>query len=309
VIDTKNLSKLGLGTWGFGGFKDFDPSADIQKQTEAIAHTLNHGINYVETTLWYAQGQTAEILAEGIKKSGVSRKDIFISQGLYHYDHQTLRTLKQEVGKFHHLLDTNYSDVLLLLMKGFNKYGFEPVCNWLQEELDAGRARYVGVSNADKKLLPKLYNRFGSKLFCHELHVNYEVRNMEDLGIIAEADKLGIRNVIAQPLRRNRTAAHNWPLLVELAEKYGVDQNQVILAWMIARNFLPLIKSESVAHIDKNLAAQDIILSGADIARLNSWRPDYIYPKIDWSETGEGISPDQLANVFDAEYAKQHTSN
>jgi diketogulonate reductase-like aldo/keto reductase len=75
---------------------------------------------------------------------------------------------------------------------------------------------------------------------------------------------------------------------------------------LISKGYLPLTKSESIAHIDEHLKALDIPLSENDRAALDAFTPPgYTSPKIDWEKTGDGISIDQLSNVFDDDYNKQ----
>jgi diketogulonate reductase-like aldo/keto reductase len=304
--ETSKISTLGIGTWGLGGFKDFDPSIDRAEQVEAVAYTFNKGVNYAETTLWYANGVAAEILAEGLRASDKNRSDVFISQALYEYDHPTLITFKDEVSRFQEILGSEYCDALTISMKGFLRYGFDDVCVWLEEELSSRRTRYINVTNADKTFLSRLFERFGTKLFGHELHFNFEIREMEDLGILATGTSLGIRTIVAQPLRRNRTALRNWEVLTTLAKTHEATQNQILLAWIIHHGYLPLIKSNQKDHIDENLAAEKVQLSVEDMQLLDEWRPDYTSPEIDWLGTGTGVKPDQLANEFDRLYDLQH---
>ncbi|HLC91579.1 MAG TPA: aldo/keto reductase [Candidatus Saccharimonadales bacterium] len=305
MLDIDKISKLGLGTWGLGGFARFDSDIDTKKQQTAVAYTLSKGINYVETTLWYSEGHAAQILADAIQESGVVREQIFISQAIYEYDQTTLESFSSEMGIFHKLLRTDYSDAVLVTMPGAKKFGVEKVFDWMDNLLNQGLTRYVSVTNANLEFLKLMQRRFGDKLFGHELHVNFEIRVMEELGIVKFADEHKIKNIIAQPLRRNRTAAHNWPLLKELADKYAYSQNQIILAWMMSRGFLPLVKSEKTEHIDENLHVLDITIDPGDVEKINAWRPDYRVPEIDWNKSGKGVDAAQLANVFDEEYERQ----
>lgn len=57
-------------------------------------------------------------------------------------------------------------------------------------------------------------------------------------------------------MRRNRTANRNYPLLVELSNKYNKTQNQVILNWIVKEKGLNvLIKSTNIERINENFEA------------------------------------------------------
>jgi hypothetical protein len=48
-------------------------------------------------------------------------------------------------------------------------------------------------------------------------------------------------------------------------------------------------------------------MDGVDYELLDSFKiPDYKEPKIDWDKSGDGVSIDQLSNVFDEQYERQN---
>lgn len=305
MITKKDLSKIGIGTWGVGGYMERDTSINEEKQVNAIAYMLNKGINLVEANAWYSQGYAVEILGKAIKKSSIKREDIFIVQAVY-LKNNTLNEVETEVDKVLKTLETNYIDSLQFTSSVFLQYGFDEACEVIQKLMDKGKVRFTSVTNENLDLLRKCHTKFGEKLFSHEVCYNFEVRANDTEGMIPYANENNILTVIYQPLRRNRTSGRNWPLLVELAQKYGKTQNQIILAWVIAKGYLPLTKSETVEHIDEHLEATTIKLEASDIARMDNFAPPgYKPPVIDWNKSGVGVSVDQLSNVFDDDYDEQ----
>lgn len=60
-----------------------------------------------------------------------------------------------------------------------------------------------------------------------------------------------------------------------------------------------LIKSTNINNINNNLEALDFTISKDDMEKLNNFEHQgFNKIKIDWSETGNGILIDQLANQF-----------
>ena len=98
MINKQDLSKIGIGTWGVGGFMERDTSINEQKQVDAIAYMLDGGINLVEANDWYSQGYAVEILGKAIKKSSVKRENIFVVQAVY-LKNNTLKDVGAEVDK------------------------------------------------------------------------------------------------------------------------------------------------------------------------------------------------------------------
>jgi len=159
------------------------------------------------------------------------------------------------------------------------------------------------MTNANLEYLQKYHEAFGDKLVSHEVHYSFEVRDNEYLGILDYADKHTIKNVIYQPLRRNRTALRKWDLLVRLARKYNKTQNQIILNWLVSKGYLPLIKSQSKTHIDENLAALGFVLASDDIKALDMFKvQDYEMQDIDWFVEHGGTTIFSLPNTFDEQY-------
>lgn len=83
MVNIKDLSKIGIGTWGIGGFAERNPQNDDKKQIEALIYMLNKGLNFVEANLWYSQGKAVELLATALRNSNVKREDLFICQAVY----------------------------------------------------------------------------------------------------------------------------------------------------------------------------------------------------------------------------------
>jgi len=103
-----------------------------------------------------------------------------------------------------------------------------------------------------------------------------------------------------QPLRRNRTANRNYPLLVELSEKYSKTQNQIILNWIIKHKKLNvLIKTTNNNRINENINSLNFEMDIKDYNKLDSFRAEeFDNIVIDWEGKG-GITVDQLANQFE----------
>ncbi|HZZ98547.1 MAG TPA: aldo/keto reductase [Candidatus Saccharimonadia bacterium] len=306
MIDRSDLSKMGIGTWGIGGFMEADPKNDDVGQADAMAYALNKGVNYVETVFMYAHGHAIDVLAQAIKKSKVKRDDIFITFSVYQRDAATIQEAKKRIDDFLRALEISSVDSIQFTMGLVNDLGLEAIEGLVNALIKEKKTRFTSLTNASPEFLKIYHKKFGNKLFAHEGVFNFEVRENETYGLTKYAQENNILNVIFQPLRRNSTATRKWPLLVELAKKYGKTQNQILLNWIVSKGFFPLVKSSSKKHIDENLEAFSFEIEPGDLQRLNSFKlPGYIPPKIDWYETGEGAKIHQLPNDFDQIYDEQ----
>lgn len=307
MIDIKKLSKVGIGAWGLGGFADRDDHNNDKRQITALVHSLKKGMNFIEINFWNSKGKSVELLAEAIRQSNVKRENLFYSLVLYNYYLPTLKDVEEEINKYFDLFQTDYMDSLEFTMPNFKLYGFDESCKFISDYISRSKARYTSLTNCNLEMLKKYHKVFGDKLFSHELHFSFEVRDNEDMGVTDYALENGMLNFIYQPLRRNRTAIRNWPLLVELSEKYRKTQNQIILNWINWKGFKPLIKSESIEHINENLDSFDFSLSNNDYLKIDKFRIGYKTPNIDWWQEGASgekihMLPNLIDDVLDGKY-------
>jgi len=297
---SKKLSKIGIGTWGIGGYMERDHTIDAKKQKNALIYMLQNGFNYVEANMWYSEGYSAEILANAIKESKVDRDKIFICQAIYLKDGKDFDSSISEVDAFCKIADTDYVDSIQFSAGSFARSSFEEISDWVESQIEKGKSKYTSITNQDIKLFEKYHERFGDKLFAHEVPYNFEIIVSETEGLIPYATKNDILTVVYQPLRRNNTAKRNWPVIVELADKYNKTQNQIILNWITNKGYLPLTKSETAAHIDEHIASVEFEMEAQDYEKLDNFQvPNVEKLKIDWDRTGNGYSLDQLSNVYD----------
>lgn len=297
------LFPIGIGTWGIGGFASINPNNDDNKQIDALVYMLSKGMNFIETNMWYAEGKMIKLLAKALKESGVSREALFITQTIYTYSAGNVIDAKNEIYKLQEILGIDYVDTLQLTLIDINAYGQEKSYELLHSALENKMSRYVSLTNGNLKSLKEFYNIFKESMFSHEVGFNFEIRENISNGVIDYAKENNILNVIYQPLRRNRTANRNWPILIDLSNKYNKTQNQILLNWIMSLGFLPITKSETKAHIDECLGAINFEMEKEDLNKLNFFSPpNYQSPKTFYENEGEGVRVDQLSNVFDDLY-------
>lgn len=307
MVIRKDLFPIGMGTWGVGGFVERNPNNDDQKQISAMVHMLRKGINYIELNVWTAQGCSVELVSNAVEQSGINRENLFLSQAIYSYTASTLEAANNELEKVLKLFGTKYIDSLSLNEAAISTIGKDSTYTWYEELLNSGKVHFINLNNPSLQTLEEVWQKFGDKLFSAEVGFNFEIRENDENGVIDFAIRNNVLCVIYQPLRRNRTAKRNWPLLLELSKKYNKSQNQILLNWIISRGFLPITKSETIAHIDEHINSTKFSIDSIDLKKLDNFRPqDYQRHKVYWGATGEGVRIDQLSNVFDDEYDKQN---
>ncbi len=141
------VSAIGFGCWEIGGgYGHFDDS-----EVEAAVHrALDLGINLFDTAEGYGFGQSERILGKAL---GARRKDaILVTKfGIYIEDGRGSRDSRREtalaaIDRSLKALGTDYVDVYLIHWPD-KKVPLEETMGALEEIVQAGKARFVGVSN------------------------------------------------------------------------------------------------------------------------------------------------------------------
>lgn len=134
-------------------------------------------------------------------------------------------------------------------------------------------------------------------LFSFEGLYNLECKQNEDVGILDYCKNHNILFLNYQPFRRNRTANHNYSVLVELANKYNKTQNQILLNYYVyEKKLLPITKANKIEHIDLNLGALNFRMEQEDYNKLNEFRcKEFDRLEVDWQDNG-GIPIYKFAN-------------
>jgi pyridoxine 4-dehydrogenase len=126
-----------------------------------------------------------------------------------------------------------------------------------------GKIRHIGVSNfteeqlrAAQRLTPivSLQNRY-----------NVDDRKSESLVDLCEQEQL-----VFLPWAPIQNLDGN-PAVQAAAQKYGVTAHQIVLAWLLARSpkILPIPGTGSLGHLEENVAAAGLKLTGAEVAAIS----------------------------------------
>lgn len=238
---------------GLGVFK----ATQEGEAMRAVTYALTHGYRLIDTAAAY---QNEEGVGQGIKESGVPRKEIFVTTKVWNdaqRNNDVLGAFERSLDK----LDMEYVDLYLLhwpVKESFHK-------SWedLQKIYESGRTKAIGVSNflphhldsllESTTLIPAV-NQFE----CHPLYNQAElIRYCKEKGIVAQAHT---------PLLRG--ALTDSPILKEIGEKYRKTPAQVALRWSLQNGVSAIPKSVTPSRIDENFNIFDFELSDEDMKQI-----------------------------------------
>lgn len=288
MINLKDIFPLGIGTFRID-------LTQKEASMNALIESFKFGQNYIDTSYLYENGNVMAFIGEFIKKVG--RDKLFITTKIEPTVEKTT-DIEEQLNRYLEIMDIDYVDCLMLHSVIFTKLPLIETYKEMNRMIERGKAKSLGLSNSNLKQLKEINEQYPISIY--EGVYNLECKLNENIGIIDYCKNNNIVFCAYQPLRRNRTAKRNYPLLVELASKYDKTQNQIILNWIInEKKMIALVKSTNINRINENKQALDFKMDIEDYERLNNFRSEeFDNVKVDWDDNG-GISIDQLANQFE----------
>lgn len=288
MINKKDIYPIGIGTWKI----DYE---NFEKEIESLIHSYELGQNYLSLSLLYNNGEVVRQMKKLIDKIG--REKLFLATNL-EPTIEKIEDIEKQLNQYLEILNIDFVDMLQLHKPSFSKLPLEQVYNEIDRLVKIGKVKYVGISNCNLEQLIEV-NKI-TKIDFFEGVYNLECKVYEDNGVLDYCKENNICFLCYQPLRRNRTAKRNYPILEKLSKKYNKTQNQIILNWIIKeKNITPLIKSTNISRIDENNNSLNFEMDKDDYKKLNDFRSkEFDNVLIDWEDNG-GIPIDQLANQFE----------
>ncbi|WP_372912002.1 aldo/keto reductase [Salinigranum sp.] len=247
------LPDIGLGTYRM---------TDRDECVRAVETALDVGYHHVDTAQMY---DNESYVGAGLANAfdSIDREDVVVATKLdtdntgYDDAVSTARESRDRLGL----------DVVDLLYVHWplEAYSPEETLPALDDLVDDGVAREVGLSNFLPAQLEEAMDRLDHDLFAHqvEMHPLCQQRELHELA--REHDHYLVAYC---PIARNRVA--DVPVLQDVAEAHDATPAQVSLAWLAAKeNVVPIPKASSPDHIRENLAATDLSLTADEVARID----------------------------------------
>lgn len=289
MLNKNDIFPIGIGTWKI----DYE---NIQNDIKGLKYSYGKGQNYLSLYMLYNGGAVVRSLKDYVDE--MDRNKVFINVNI-EPTIEKLEDIEKQLNEYLEILDIEYVDNLQLHTPKATRLSLIDTYNEMKRLVDIGKVRYLGISNCKLEQLKEVNEKV--KIDFFEGVYNLECKTNEDIGILEYCKDNNITFIAYQALRRNRTAKRNYPLLLELSEKYNKTQNQIILNWIIKeKGIKPIIKCTNIRRINENLESLEFEMEKIDYERLNNFRnEEFDNIKIDWNYTGEGITIDQLANQFE----------
>lgn len=249
---------IGFGTWQ-------TPDGDIAKHAVEVA--LNAGYRHIDTAAAYGNEKS---VGQAIKNSGINRHDLFITTKLWNADHG-YKSAKAAIDRSLQNLMVDYLDLYLIHWPNpvdmRDHWAEANAESWraMEEAVQAGKIRAIGVSNFRKRHLDELLKTAEIKPVVNQIMLNPSdlqpdvVKVNNELKLLSEAySPLGTGGLLV-----NETVN-------EIASEVGKSPAQVLIRWSLEHGFLPLPKSVHNKYIRANAEVFDFNLSSEQMNKLDS---------------------------------------
>ncbi|MFA9503415.1 aldo/keto reductase [Natrinema sp. H-ect1] len=245
------MPMLGLGTW---------QNDDPEQCAESVRTALETGYRHIDTAQAY---DNEEAVGEGIAAADVDREEIFLATKVWisNLDHDdVLETARASLDR----LGVDYVDLLYVHWPA-GEYDPEGTLSALSELYDEGLIENVGVSNFRPEDLEVAVDVCDAPIFANQVEL-HPLLPQAEIREACENDDIEV--VGYSPLARGQV--FDQPEIQEIAEKHGVTEAQVSLAWAREKGVTAIPKATGEDHIGDNWASLTVDLEQEDIDAIDA---------------------------------------
>lgn len=301
TLGRQGLTVSAIGYGAMGTTFAYGPGDD-QESVAAIRRAHDLGVTHFDTAELYGWGTGERLLGSALApirdQVTIATKFGFTPEA-YAPDSRP-EHVRAVVDASLRNLGTEWIDVLYQHIHD-PAVPIEDVVGVMQEFVQAGKVRYLGLSNTDAEQIRRAH-------LVHPISVlqtEYSVFSRESEALFPLVDELGIGLVAYSPLARGFLSGAVQPRsayaaddlrhqlewwapehfdanvgvvdgLTAIADAKGVSLSQLALAWVLAErdDVVPIPGSRNPGRVAENVAAADIRLTADEVARIDALSRD-----------------------------------
>ena len=225
-----------------------------------VLEALSVGYRHIDTAQSYFN---EEEVGNAIKKSGIDRKEIFITTKIW-IDNYGYDNCKKSVEESLKKLQTNYIDLVLLHQPFSDYYG---AWKALEDLYEQGVIRAIGVSNFYPDRLVDICKFARIKPMVNQIETNpYNAQKQAHEWL----NKYNVAHEAWAPLGEKRNGLFENETLNKIAKIHNKTVAQVILRWELQNDVIVIPKSTHKERMIENFNILDFELSDKEMEEINN---------------------------------------
>lgn len=271
-IQGRTVPSLGFGTWKLYG----------EACTKAVELALDIGYRHIDTAQIY---ENESEVGTALQNASIRREDIFLTTKVW-MSNVGRKTFASSVEESLRKLKTDYVDLLLIHWPVFDVPLKEQVES-LKAVQDSGKAKLIGVSNYPVAMMRETLEDYGVKIANNQVEYHPFLSQKPVLDFARTHD---LFMTAYSPLARGAVAGN--PTLKKIGEKYGKNEGQITLRWLIQQPGVAAIPKAASAHnIRNNMNIHDFTLSDEEMNDIFALaRPDGRLINPDWAPQWDQVA-------------------
>ena len=300
------VSRICMGCMGFGDASRGQHSWTIDEQhsREIIKKGLDLGVNFYDTAIGYQSGTSEQYVGKALKDFTSKREDFVIAtkflprtkeeidnniSGQQHIENMINTSLKN--------LNTDYVDLYIYHMWDWLT-PIEDILEGLNNQVKAGKVRYIGISNcfawqlakanaiAERENFAKFvsiqghYNLIFREEerevlpFCKEENIALTPYSALASGRLSrkpgEETKRAVEDKYAKFKYDSTAESDNLIInrVAEIAQNRNLTMTEISLAWLLTKTTSPVVGATKLHHIEGAAKAVDVNLTDEEIKYL-----------------------------------------
>lgn len=302
-----NVSRICMGCMGFGDPNNGQHSwtLDEEHSREIIRHGLELGINFFDTAIGYQSGTSEQYVGRALRDFA-KRDEVVVATKFLPRTQEEIENGVSGQQHIQRMIDTSLKNLgmdhvdLYIYHMWDHQTPLYDIMDGLNRIVQAGKARYVGISNCFAYQLAKanaLAEKEGfAKFISVQGHYNLIFREEErEMARLCAEDNIAMTPYSAlaggrlskhpgETSRRleedsyakfkyDATAQQDGVIIqrvAELAEKRGVTMTEISLAWLLTKATSPVVGATMRHHVEGAAKATEIALTPEETVYLEA---------------------------------------
>lgn len=246
------IPQLGLGVF---------QTPDGKATSQAVTWALQAGYRHIDTAMIYGN---EESVGQGIRDSGLKRRDVFLTTKLWNDDIRSGRA-KEAFEESLDRLGTDYVDLYLI---HWPAQGWQQAWQDMEELYRQRRVRAIGVCNFQQHHLEELHSISSTKPAVNQIESSPQFVNQELIDYCHGELRVDVEAY--SPLGGTGGSVLSDPRLESISRRVGRSPAQVVLRWHIQRGLIVIPKSTHQERIEQNAQVFDFTLDEDDMNAISA---------------------------------------